>query len=66
MIVPGDTKVSLTLASHRPAVVSVDGFDDRQLTPHHTIHVTRSELTARFARLGPRRYFYSALADRLK
>lgn len=66
MIVPGDTRISLTLASHRPAVVSVDGFDDRQLTPDHTVHVSRSEHTARFARLGPRRYFYAALADRLK
>jgi len=66
MIIPGDTRVSLTLASDRPAVVSVDGFDDRQLKPYHSVHVSRSEHSARFARLGPRRYFYAALADRLK
>jgi NAD+ kinase len=66
MIIPGDTRVSLRLASDRHAVVSVDGSDDRELTPNHTVHVSRSQLSARFARLGPRRYFYSALADRLK
>jgi NAD+ kinase len=66
MVVPGETSVTLGLASDRPAVVSVDGTDDRQLRPDHAVHIERSLHVARFARLGPRRYFYTAIADRLR
>jgi len=66
MIVPGNTSVQLTLATDRPAVISVDGTEEHSLHVGDQIHVRRSELTASFARLGPRRYFYTAIADRLK
>lgn len=66
MIVPHDTVVCLELASDRPAVVSVDGTEEHNLRIHDRVEVRRSELSARFARLGARRYFYAAIADRLK
>jgi NAD+ kinase len=66
VILPRDTEVSLILGSDRPAIVSVDGSDERELRPHHRVDVCRSDVTARFARFGPRMYFYSALAERLK
>lgn len=65
MVIPGDSRVTLSVDSERPAVVSVDGSDDRQLKPNHAVHVCRSEHVAQFARLGPRSYFYAAVADRL-
>lgn len=66
MVLPGDTVVRLSLSSDRPAVMSVDGTDEHALRPHDAVEVRRSPLEARFARLGPRKYFYSALADRLR
>jgi NAD+ kinase len=66
LIVPHETRVSVTLDTDRPALVSVDGADDRHLTPENTVEVRQSEVVARFARLGPRHYFYAALADRLR
>jgi NAD+ kinase len=65
VILPGTTTVTLMLCSDRPAVISVDGADERALRPNHRVRVSSSPLRARFARLGPRMYFYSALADRL-
>lgn len=66
MIIPWDTAVCLELASDRPAVVSVDGAEEHNLHIHDRVEVRHSDLVARFARLGPRRYFYAAIADRLK
>jgi NAD+ kinase len=66
MIVPGDTRVTLCVDSDRSAVLSVDGVEDRRLKPDQLVHVRRSDHVARFARLGPRRYFYAAIADRLR
>jgi NAD+ kinase len=65
-IVRGDTAVTLTLRSGRPGIMSVDSLDERPLGPHESIQVCRSKTVARFARLGPRWYFYSAIAARLK
>lgn len=66
MILPGETVVRLSLSSDRPAVMSVDGAEEHALRPHDTVEICRSRLQARFARLGPKRYFYKAIADRLK
>lgn len=66
MIVPGESIVQLTVAGDRPAVVSVDGTDEHPLTSRDLVEVCRSQLVARFARLGPQKYFYAAIADRLK
>jgi NAD kinase len=66
IIVPGTVRVGLRLSSDRTAVFSVDGSDERTLTPNHGVRVRRSDMVARFARLGPQTYFYSAIAERLK
>lgn len=65
VIVPGDTTVTLSIESDRPAVLSVDGQDEHPLNVADEVHVTRSDLAATFVRFGPRHYFYEALADRL-
>ena len=66
LIVSGERMVTLRLSSDRPGVMTVDGSDERTLTPDHGVNVRRSELKALFARRGPRSYFFSAIADRLK
>jgi len=66
MIVPADSTVTLRLSSDRPAVMSVDGVEERALKPDHSVNVRTSGTVACFARLGPRSYFYQALIDRLK
>jgi NAD+ kinase len=65
-VLPGDTRVTLSFATHRAGVMVVDGSDERKFMPSHSVNIARSECVARFARLGPRSYFYSAIADRLK
>ncbi len=66
VILSGDTHVCLTLDSDRPAVVTIDGTQETGLEPGHMVEVVRSETVARFARVAPRRYFYTAIADRLR
>jgi NAD+ kinase len=66
VVVPGDTVVTLCLETDRPAVLSVDGGDETALSSDDRVTVRKSSLHASFARLGPRKYFYTALADRLK
>lgn len=66
VIVPGDAVVTLALETRRPAVISVDGGEEHALGHEDTVTVCRSQLSASFARFGPHRYFYAALADRLR
>jgi len=66
MLVAGDTVVSLSLASDRSGTMSVDGTDERPLIQGDTVEVCRSAIVSKFARFNPRRYFYSAIAARLK
>jgi NAD+ kinase len=65
VIVPGETEVSFRLESDRPAIMSVDGQDERPLHAGDAVTVRRSDEVVLFARMGPRTYFYTALADRL-
>lgn len=65
-IVSRATRVGLELTSELPALVSIDGVDTRLLHPHDRIEVRRSEVAARFARFGPRSYFFAALSDQLR
>ena len=58
--------VTLCLATDRMAVLSIDGDEEMALASEDTVTVRKSALRASFARLGPRKYFYTALADRLK
>jgi NAD+ kinase len=66
IVVPGETVVTLCLETDRPAVLSVDGEDGTSLSSKDRVTVQKSTLRASFARLGPRKYFYTALSDRLK
>lgn len=66
VIVRGDTRVTLQLASERPAVVTIDGAEEREVFPHDRVDIYRSSTVTHFARLGPHRYFYTAIADRLR
>lgn len=66
IILPTDMVVRLALTSDRPAIMSVDGNDERVLKPNHAVTVRRSETVARFARMCPRFYFYEAVAARLR
>jgi len=66
VILPGDTTVSLSISSDRPAIMSVDGSDDHELRAVDTVEVCRSSLVARFARFGTRDYFFAAVSARLK
>ncbi len=65
IVVPADTELRLTLGTDRPAVMSVDGGEEHAMTALDTVDVRRSGQLARFARLGPRQYFYAAIHDRL-
>jgi NAD+ kinase len=66
VIVPGETTVTFRLESDRPALMSVDGQDERPLRSGDEVVVRRSEHRALFARMGHRSYFYTALSDRLQ
>jgi NAD+ kinase len=66
MVIPGTMTVTLRLSSDQPAVMTVDGSVERTLKPDHDVRVCRSAMVARFARLGPRSYFYGAIAARLR
>lgn len=65
-VVPGDATVTLRLATNRPAVLTVDGVVEKNITSQDTVRVFRSDTQVLFARLGPRSYFYSALRNRLQ
>jgi NAD+ kinase len=66
VVVPGGSTITLEVEEHRPAVLSVDGQDEHPLHPGEQVHAKRSDVVAAFVRLGPRHYFYEALADRLQ
>ncbi|MBV9281457.1 MAG: NAD(+)/NADH kinase, partial [Chloroflexi bacterium] len=66
VIVPQGVTVTLRLSSDRHAVLTVDGCDEREIAGHDTVQICRSRLTVPFARLGPKTYFYAAIALRLK
>ena len=65
ILVPGDTVAELSLTGDRPGILSVDGAEERELLPHTSVQVRRSEHRAPFARLGQQSYFYAAIAARL-
>lgn len=66
IILPPDMQVELSVSSDIPAVLSVDGADERTLEPEQRVSVRRSDQVARFARFCPRMYFYDAIAARLR
>lgn len=66
IILPPDMTVTLSVISEGPAVMSVDGTEDRALRPGDMVRTRRSATDAMFARLGPATYFYEAIAERLR
>jgi NAD+ kinase len=66
IILPPQMTVTLGVTSEGPAVMSVDGTEDRALRPGHVVQVRRSATDAVFARLGSTNYFYEAIAERLR
>ncbi len=66
IILPPDMVVTLAVTSDGPAVMSVDGTEDRALRPGDIVQARRSATDAVFARLGPVTYFYDAIAQRLR
>src|SRR5579875_304976 len=66
IVVPGTSEIVLTVAGDRPAIMSVDGTDEHPMEPGQSVQACRSDTVARFARMGPRTYFYQAIAARLQ
>jgi len=66
LVLPPQTRITLTVSSARAAIISVDGADEHSLLHGERVEVSRSEKVTCFARLNPRGYFYRAIAERLK
>ncbi len=61
---PG-ARVGLYLEGAQDAVLSVDGYIERQLQPGDRVEVEQSPLKARFLRAHPKNHFYATLTRRL-
>ena len=61
---PG-SKVGLYLEGAQEAVLSVDGYIERELQPGDRVEVEQSPLKARFLRAHPSNHFYATLTRRL-
>ena len=59
------TKVGLYLEGAQAAVLSVDGYIERELQPGDRVEVEQSSLKARFLRAYPSNHFYATLTRRL-
>jgi NAD+ kinase len=66
LVLPPASAVTLRLETYITATLSVDGHINLPLEDGATITVSRSPHVARFLRLRPRDYFYSALEEKLK
>ena len=58
-------KVGLHLEGAQEAVLSVDGYMERQLQPGDRVEIEQSPLKARFLRAQPSNHFYATLTRRL-
>ena len=59
------SKVGLYLEGAQEAVLSVDGYIERELQPGDRVEVEQSPLKARFLRAHPSNHFYATLTRRL-
>lgn len=66
ILLPPTMTVTLRARGDRPAIMSVDGADERTLGDEHIVTVRKSARAARFARFCPPTYFYEAIAARLR
>ena len=66
LLLPGTASVRLELRGDREAMLSIDGETERAFSVGNSVQIRSSPKRAMFARLGPRSYFYSVLAHRLR
>jgi len=65
LVLRSKAKVGLHLEGAQEAVLSVDGYMERQLQPGDRVEVEQSPLKARFLRAQPSNHFYATLTRRL-
>lgn len=66
LVVPAEQAVRLQILSDHGGGLTVDGQDAHELDDGDQVTVRRSQHTALFWRLRPRRYFYRHVLERLK
>jgi NAD+ kinase len=66
LVLPGSASVSLRLRGDRDAMLAIDGQTECGFEVGQEVVIRSSPQRAEFARLGPRTYFYSVLANRLR
>ncbi len=66
LVLPKTAEVRLCLSTVHPATLSVDGHINLPLSSGDTVTVKHSPNKARFWRIRPENYFYSALEEKLK
>jgi NAD+ kinase len=64
LVLPGTVHVELELRGDREGMLSIDGQTECPLQIGARVDIRRSSKCSLFARLGPRTYFYSVLANR--
>lgn len=65
VVLPATSRIVLTVLSDRPAMLSIDGFIDRELIYGQSVEVTASNYSARFLRAKPPSHHYAVLTRRL-
>jgi NAD+ kinase len=66
LVLPSDASVRLIVRTGYEASLTVDGQDGAELADGDEVHVTASEVTCRFIRMGERTYFYRTLLEKLR
>ena len=65
LVLDQNAKVGLYLEGAQDAVLSVDGYIERELQPGDRVEIEQSPYKARFLRANPRQHFYATLTRRL-
>lgn len=65
LALPADTKLELEIDSDHPAILSADGFIERDLQEGTRVFVEVSPHKAYFLRMQPAEHYYSTLIERL-
>lgn len=66
LIVPQDATISLYVGTRKGASVTVDGQPDFSIEDGDVLNVSQGPHVAYFARVQPKSYFYTTLANRLR
>lgn len=65
LVLGAKARVGLNLEGAQKAVLSVDGYIERELKPGDRVEIEQSALKARFLRVQPSNHFYATLTRRL-